>query len=875
LAQQHINYGVTADDTNADSVRTAFLKTEGNFNEVYSGALLPVANATTQGISRPDNTTITVTNGVLTAVGGGGGGSGSVGAGTANQLAYYGANGTTVSGLSLNAAFTISGGSLLPVFGTTAGTLAQGNHTHSIYAPLASPLFTGVITLPSWTTGTRPGTPAAAQVGYATDTNRFEGYNGTSWLSFLRSSDIPAASGQLLGGSGTAGTASGVAVGAGLSLSSGTLIATGVAAFVRTTITASSALTVPSTGITEYLIDSASPLALTLAVPTADVELFVKRKDKTGGAHTLTLNADGAAGSVYTFNSPEGGDGLHLRGNVTRGTWEVLNINDPGFLFSDLASMPTNPTSSDLLSLERSGTPYKLPATYYAPTDSPVFTTSLRLPNWTTAGRPATPAAGVEGWNTDLVRRETWNGSVWNQYVRAADFVATNSQLFGGTGTNGVAAAITLGSNLSLSGGVLNSSAGSAAAGGTSGQYQINSGGALAGITFSGDITATTGGVVSLANNSTARGNLGLTAMATLATAARGAIVYMGASGPATLAAGTSGLVLTTNGASADPTWTAAAGSSGGSYYLNGTLTAGTAGTLPRVDIFTTTGSYTVAKDAQASRIHGRLIGAGGGGGGGGAFASGTATAGAGGGGGGACITFDLPAAKFGTSLSITVPAGTAGGGGVSNTITVTASNPSTNAVVSTTSPTLTLTAYSGQGGGGGTTGSLSGAGAGGGSFGVGLAGGGNNAGGGAPGANLANPGSAAGGSGSGRGQAGQIGSVALGGGCAGGASAGGITATPTSFAGAAGAMSPLSGCAGGTAGAIDGNGGNAGTPIYPYAPGASGGSGGSSIVSNGGNAGTGTGYGFGGSGGGTCLTGFTGGNGSAGGDGLVYIVQS
>jgi hypothetical protein len=521
--------------THLTSVTTAFtlLADSGTTNGwVTIGdvvGLVPVATSSTPGLVQPDNTTITISGGVLTAVGGGGGGSGSVGAGTTNQLAYYAGSGTTVSALNLNTAFQISGGSLAPVFGTTSTTFAQGNHTHSIYAPIASPTFTGVVALPTWTTGTRPaGTPAASQIGYATDTNRFEGYNGTSWLSFLRGSDIPAASGQLLGGSGTAGTASGVTVSTGLSLSGGVLTATGVASFTRSTITASGALTVPTTGITEYLVDSSSPLALTLAVPTVDVEVLVKRKDKLGGAHTLTLNADGTAGTVYTFNSPEGGDGLQLRGNAARGTWEVVNINDPGFLFSDLSSIPTNPTNTDLLSIERAGTPYRLNGNYYAPSDSPTFTTKIVLPSWTTAGRPSSPVAGTEGWNTDLSRRDTYNGSTWNQHVRISDMVATSSQLFGGTGSNGVATAISLGANLSISGGTLNATTGSATAGGTNGQYQINSGGALAGVTFSGDLTATTGGVVTLANTSTARANLGLSAVAFGVDFSQGAVVANG-----------------------------------------------------------------------------------------------------------------------------------------------------------------------------------------------------------------------------------------------------------------------------------------------------------------------------------------------------------
>jgi hypothetical protein len=40
---------------------------------------------------------------------------------------------------------------------------------------------------------------------------------------------------------------------------------------------------------------------------------------------------------------------------------------------------------------------------------------AARMPSWNTAGRPASPAAGDAGWNTDLLCNETYNGTEWEQ----------------------------------------------------------------------------------------------------------------------------------------------------------------------------------------------------------------------------------------------------------------------------------------------------------------------------------------------------------------------------------------------------------------------------------------------------------------------------
>jgi len=55
----------------------------------------------------------------------------------------------------------------------------------------------------------------------------------------------------------------------------------------------------------------------------------------------------------------------------------------------------------------------------YAPLSGPVFTNSLTLPVWSTANRPASPTAGMIGWNTDLARFDHYVGTNgWKDFVR-------------------------------------------------------------------------------------------------------------------------------------------------------------------------------------------------------------------------------------------------------------------------------------------------------------------------------------------------------------------------------------------------------------------------------------------------------------------------
>ena len=80
------------------------------------------------------------------------------------------------------------------------------------------------------------------------------------------------------------------------------------------------------------------------------------------------------------------------------------------------------------------------------------------LQSWLTAARPVLGSSQfVIGFNVTLGRFEFWNGSTWNQHVRLSDLSATANQLFGGSGTSGVAIPINVGSGLQINNGTLTS----------------------------------------------------------------------------------------------------------------------------------------------------------------------------------------------------------------------------------------------------------------------------------------------------------------------------------------------------------------------------------------------------------------------------------
>ena len=86
--------------------------------------------------------------------------------------------------------------------------------------------------------------------------------------------------------------------------------------------------------------------------------------------------------------------------------------------------------------------------------------TQTNIQSWPLSARPS-PVQGqyVIGYNSTAGRFEFWNGSAWNQHVRVTDLAATSSQIFGGSGTNGVAVAVSVGGGLQLMNNVLSTAA--------------------------------------------------------------------------------------------------------------------------------------------------------------------------------------------------------------------------------------------------------------------------------------------------------------------------------------------------------------------------------------------------------------------------------
>lgn len=111
---------------------------------------------------------------------------------------------------------TLSTGSVTSVLGTTNEITVTGSSTVTI-AIANNPLLPGsaAVTLPSGSTAQRPGSPAVAEFRYNTDSNEFEGYNG-SWISF-----------------GT-GSGSVTSITAGSNLTGGTITTTGTIALSNT-----------------------------------------------------------------------------------------------------------------------------------------------------------------------------------------------------------------------------------------------------------------------------------------------------------------------------------------------------------------------------------------------------------------------------------------------------------------------------------------------------------------------------------------------------------------------------------------------------------------------------------------------------------------
>ena len=154
---------VTSASANSQFSTLSYSNTTGIFS--FTPFQLAAATTSTLGGVKIDGTTITINNGVITAVGGGGGGggSGSVNSGLGTALAYYPATGTTVDDVSN--AFWNTATNTLTVVGTVAATTLTGAISST---QVTTALGYTPTQLASFTTAT--GTPSAFYSGLSYDT---------------------------------------------------------------------------------------------------------------------------------------------------------------------------------------------------------------------------------------------------------------------------------------------------------------------------------------------------------------------------------------------------------------------------------------------------------------------------------------------------------------------------------------------------------------------------------------------------------------------------------------------------------------------------------------------------------------------------------
>ncbi len=223
----------------------------------------------------------------------------------------------------------------------SAATASREDHRHptdSSRAPIASPVFSASITLPIWTTTTRPTAPMPGMEGYASDTSRRETYTPAGWVQYVRTADLSAASSQLLGGSGTAGATVAVSIGSGLSLTNGVLSATAVPA------PPAAVLTGVSIDGSSIVASSANPYQMATADRIVDVNkstgaatkillpqtptLWVEYTiiDGRGDATTNNITLAAASGTTIngqaTFIMNANNDAITLRA-VNATTWRI------------------------------------------------------------------------------------------------------------------------------------------------------------------------------------------------------------------------------------------------------------------------------------------------------------------------------------------------------------------------------------------------------------------------------------------------------------------------------------------------------------------------------------------------------------------------
>lgn len=270
MAQQYLNVGAAAGDRSGDTLRVAGNKINSNFSELYNAVVysLPTASTGTLGGVKVDGSTITISNGVITATG------------------------TNVNALNLSG--TRLSPSIITSNLTSVGTLANLTVTNPITASI---------------------TGNAASVSNGVYTTNF--YANPSWitsLSYTKLTDVPAstlpiASASVLGGVRVDGY---------------TITINPVTGI----ISASTSYTLP-TASTSVLggvkVDGNSILinngVISANVPIAGpITLGLVRVDNT----SIVVNGSGVLSSTYTYSLPTASTGV-LGGVKVDGSTVIIN----------------------------------------------------------------------------------------------------------------------------------------------------------------------------------------------------------------------------------------------------------------------------------------------------------------------------------------------------------------------------------------------------------------------------------------------------------------------------------------------------------------------------------------------------------------------
>jgi hypothetical protein len=223
---------------------------------------------------------------------------------------------------------------------------------------------TGAVVL---TTADIGGLGGAATLNVGTAAGTVAAGNDSRITGALQPSAIPAASGQLLGGSGAAGAAAAVTIGSGLSLSGNTLSATGGTGTTTfgtpQVITASGTQGIDTSKALVILNNTSAAITATLANGTTDgqeIEIIVL---PSTAQHTIAGTLFEAS-QTLGVNSPNTGVSVQLKYSTSRTSWYPRNY-DGGYKASDYAAASAV-ASGDLILVNQGGVDKSTTAAQFA-----------------------------------------------------------------------------------------------------------------------------------------------------------------------------------------------------------------------------------------------------------------------------------------------------------------------------------------------------------------------------------------------------------------------------------------------------------------------------------------------------------------------------